>query len=96
MQDARTSGMVFDPVELVSYFSRIVTLRPGDLIFTGSPSGIGLSRNPQVYLRPGQVMITEVEGIGQMVNRLVAEELRTRDRQEAQAAQPAQLARSSC
>jgi acylpyruvate hydrolase len=88
MQDARTSGMVFDPVELVSYFSRIVTLRPGDLIFTGSPSGIGLSRNPQVYLRPGQVMTTEVEGIGQMVNRLVAEELRTGERQEAQAAQP--------
>jgi hypothetical protein len=52
-----------------------VTLHPGDLIFTGSPSGIGLSRNPQVYLLPGQVMTTEVEGIGQMVNRLVAEEL---------------------
>lgn len=73
MQDARTSDMIFDPVVLVSYISRIVTLRPGDLIFTGTPQGVGIVRRPPVYLRPGQVLTTEIEGIGQLVNTFVAE-----------------------
>jgi acylpyruvate hydrolase len=75
MQDGRTGDMVFDPVDLVSYISRFVTMRPGDLIFTGTTAGVGMVRTPPVYLRPGQVMITEVEGIGQTVNRLVADDV---------------------
>jgi acylpyruvate hydrolase len=79
MQDFRTSDMIFDPVDLVCYFSTAVTLRPGDLIFTGTGPGVGIVRKPEVYLRPGQVLTTEVEGIGQTVNRLVAEPLQPRD-----------------
>ena len=76
MQDSRTSDMLFGPVELVAYISRIVTLRPGDLIFTGTPAGVGLARRPQVYVRPGQVLTTEIDGIGKTVNTFVAEDLR--------------------
>jgi len=89
MQDSRTSDMVFDPVELVAYISRFVTLRPGDLIFTGTPSGVGVTRKPQVYLRPGQVLRTEIEGIGASVNTLVAEDLRSFAGDREPAAQPA-------
>jgi acylpyruvate hydrolase len=75
MQDSRTSGTVFNPIELVAYTSRIVTLQPGDMIFTGTPAGVGVSKKPMVYLRPGQVLTTEIEGIGKTVNPLVAEDL---------------------
>jgi acylpyruvate hydrolase len=74
-QDFRTSDMVFGPVELVSYLSRIVTLRPGDLIFTGTGQGVGITKDPQVYLHPGQSMVSELVGITQAVNKLVAEEI---------------------
>lgn len=75
MQDSRTSDMLFDPVEIVAYLSRIGTLRPGDMIFTGTPSGVGFARKPQVFVRPGQVLTTEIEGIGKTVNSFVAEDL---------------------
>jgi acylpyruvate hydrolase len=71
VQSDHTSAVVFDPVETVSYVSKFVTLRPGDLVFTGSPAGVGISRTPPTYLRAGQVLTSEVEGIGTMVNRLV-------------------------
>jgi acylpyruvate hydrolase len=74
-QDFRTSSIEFGPVELVSYLSRIVPLRPGDLIFTGTGQGVGITKDPQVYLKPGQTMVTELVGITQAVNRLVAEEI---------------------
>ena len=73
MQDARTSSLLFDPVALVSYASTIVTLRPGDLFFTGTPEGVGAGRTPPVFLKPGQVMTTRIEGIGELVNPCVAE-----------------------
>jgi acylpyruvate hydrolase len=73
MQNARTSDLLFDPVELVAYISSLLTLRPGDLVFTGTPEGVGFARTPPVYLQPRQVMITEIEGIGQLVNKLLAE-----------------------
>ena len=79
MQDSRTSDMLFGPVELVAYISRIVTLRPGDMIFTGTPAGVGLARRPQVYVRPGQVLTTEIDGIGKTVNTFVAEDLHLDD-----------------
>ena len=72
-QDARTAEMIFDPVDLVAYVSRFGTLRPGDLIFTGTPEGVGIVRRPPVYLRPGQVLTTMIEGIGELANRFVAE-----------------------
>jgi acylpyruvate hydrolase len=73
MQDARTSDLLFDPVDVVAYASTIVTLRPGDLIFTGTPDGVGAARTPPVFLRDGQVVTTRIEGLGELVNRFVAE-----------------------
>jgi acylpyruvate hydrolase len=73
MQDARTSSLLFDPVKLVSYASTIVTLRPGDLFFTGTPEGVGAGRTPPVFLKPGQVMTTRIEGIGELINPIVPE-----------------------
>ena len=71
MQDARTSDLLFDPAAIVSYVSSFMTLLPGDLIATGTPSGVGAARDPQVFLRPGQTVRTSIEGIGSCVNRIV-------------------------
>jgi acylpyruvate hydrolase len=73
MQDGRTSDLLFDPVATVQYLSTICTLEPGDLISTGTPSGVGHARKPPVYLQPGQLVRTSVEGIGELVNRCVPE-----------------------
>jgi acylpyruvate hydrolase len=73
MQDARTSDLVFDPIETVRYLSTICTLEPGDLISTGTPGGVGFARTPPVFLAPGQVVTTVIEGIGELVNRCIGE-----------------------
>lgn len=72
MQDARTSDLLFDPVDVVAYASTVVTLRPGDLIFTGTPDGVGAARQPPVFIQDGQVVTTRIEGVGEMVNRFTA------------------------
>lgn len=72
-QLSRTSDLLFGPVAIVAYLSRILTLEPGDLIATGTPDGVGAGRRPPVYLRPGQVVRTAIEGIGELVNVCVAE-----------------------
>ena len=66
-QEDRTSNLLFDVPTLVSYLSSILTLAPGDLIFTGTPEGVGASS--QRYLKPGDVITTTIEGIGSMTNR---------------------------
>jgi acylpyruvate hydrolase len=53
---------------VIRYASEIVTLRPGDLVLTGTPGGVGYGMDPPVYLRPGQVVRTSIEGIGELVN----------------------------
>jgi acylpyruvate hydrolase len=68
VQEAKTSELVFDPVDLVRYVSTIVTLRPGDVIATGTPGGVGHARTPARYLDEGDVLITEIEGIGRLEN----------------------------
>jgi acylpyruvate hydrolase len=73
MQSARTSDLVFGPAELVAYISAITTLRPGDLIVTGTPGGVGAARDPKVFLAPGQVLRTVIQSIGECHNRCVAE-----------------------
>ena len=73
MQRGRTSDLLFGPAAIVSYISQFATLCPGDLISTGTPGGVGAGRNPQVFLQPGQVLTTAVEGIGSCVNHCVAE-----------------------
>jgi acylpyruvate hydrolase len=71
MQDARTGDLVFDPATIVSYVSQILTLEPGDVIATGTPSGVGAARDPARFLRPGDVVRTSIEGIGELVNTCV-------------------------
>lgn len=69
-QDARTSDLIFDIPHLVAYISSICTLEPGDLIFTGTPSGVGVMSG--TFLKPGDVVTTTIEGVGTMTNRCVA------------------------
>lgn len=73
MQQSRTSDLLFSPAEIVAYASQAITLKPGDLIATGTPGGVGNARKPPVYLQPGQVLRTWIEGLGECVNRCVAE-----------------------
>ncbi|GAA1738113.1 fumarylacetoacetate hydrolase family protein [Luedemannella helvata] len=70
-QASRTSDLLFGPAELVGYLSRIVTLRPGDLIFTGTPGGVGQSRTPAEFLHAGSIVETTIEGIGSLRNTCV-------------------------
>jgi acylpyruvate hydrolase len=79
MQDGRTSDLVFDMVELVSYISTFTELGAGDVISSGTPSGVGDGRRPPVYLRDGQVVRATIEGIGATVNRCVAARAPTHD-----------------
>jgi 2-keto-4-pentenoate hydratase/2-oxohepta-3-ene-1,7-dioic acid hydratase in catechol pathway len=72
MQASRTSDMIFGVPALVSYLSGLCTLEPGDLIFTGTPSGVGSTRTPRRYLVPGEVITSTIEGIGTLENRCVA------------------------
>src|SRR5690606_32505459 len=67
-QQANTSSMVFDVAEIIAQLSRGMTLLPGDIIATGTPSGVGLGLTPPVFLQPGDVMLAEIEGIGRLEN----------------------------
>ncbi len=76
MQDSNTAELIFPVDQLVSYISQFCTLNPGDLIFTGTPGGVGMGRQPPVYLKPGDVTEVEIERIGVLRNRFEAEEIR--------------------
>jgi 2,4-diketo-3-deoxy-L-fuconate hydrolase len=71
VQHARTSELIFSVPRLVAELSAIVALLPGDIIFTGTPSGIGATRKPPRFLRPGSVVESWIEGIGSIRNRCV-------------------------
>jgi len=73
MQLARTSDLLFTPADIVAYTSQAITLRPGDLLLTGTTGGVGDARKPPVYLRPGQVLRSYVEGLGECLNHCIAE-----------------------
>jgi len=72
-QDGSTSNMIFGVKKLVSYLSQFMTLHPGDIITTGTPSGVGMGRNPPVFLRAGQTVRLSVEGLGEQQQRVVAD-----------------------
>lgn len=72
VQDGRTRDLIFSVPELVSKLSSTVTLLPGDLIFTGTPSGVGLGRKPQRFLTPGEELTSRIAGIGELRQRFVA------------------------
>jgi 2-keto-4-pentenoate hydratase/2-oxohepta-3-ene-1,7-dioic acid hydratase in catechol pathway len=72
MQDATTALMIHDVFEQVAYASNILTLRPGDVIATGSPAGVGSARKPPIFFKPGDVSACTYEGIGTLTNPVVA------------------------
>lgn len=72
MQNQSTKDMVFSVATLISYFSQTMTLLPGTVLYTGTPSGIGLARKPPRLLRPGDVIEVDIEKVGVLRNRLVA------------------------
>jgi 2-keto-4-pentenoate hydratase/2-oxohepta-3-ene-1,7-dioic acid hydratase in catechol pathway len=71
MQDGTTADMVFDVPSLIAYISTYIALEPGDLLITGTPSGVGVFRDPPVFLEPGDVVRCEVERIGRVENRVI-------------------------
>jgi len=69
LQDSRTSDLVFSVPRLIKELSEVLPLLPGDVIFTGTPAGVGVTRQPPRFLRPGQVIESWIEGIGTIRNR---------------------------
>ena len=72
VQSSRTADLIFSVPELIEWISRVCTLEPGDLVFTGTPSGVGDSRQPPRYLGAGMTLETTLEGVGTMRNPVVA------------------------
>lgn len=72
MQDGSTQEWLFSLPKLLSFLSRRMTLEPGDIISTGTPAGVGVFRKPPVFLKPGDVVVLEAEGIGRLENHVVA------------------------
>jgi 2-keto-4-pentenoate hydratase/2-oxohepta-3-ene-1,7-dioic acid hydratase in catechol pathway len=73
MQKSNTSLMIFDVPAIISQLSRSMTLLAGTAILTGTPSGVGFTRTPPVFLRPGDSVTVSIEGIGDLTNPVVAE-----------------------
>jgi 2-keto-4-pentenoate hydratase/2-oxohepta-3-ene-1,7-dioic acid hydratase in catechol pathway len=78
MQSASTAQMIFNIPRTIEYLSSFTTLRPGDVIATGTPGGVGFARTPPVWLQPGDLVEVTIEGVGRIANR-VAAEARERD-----------------
>jgi acylpyruvate hydrolase len=72
-QHSRTGQLIFGPTAAVAYISTFITLRPGDLILTGTPSGVGFAMEPPVFLQSGQMVRSRIQGIGELANRCVPE-----------------------
>lgn len=70
-QDGNTKELIYKPQEIVAYISQFMTLLPGDVILTGTPAGVGYTRKPPEYLQRGDVLETEIEGLGRMRNKVL-------------------------
>ena len=77
MQDSTTADLLFDVPHLVSYLSTVLTLLPGDVIATGTPSGVGAGRKPPRFLADGELVVTTISGVGELRNRCRAESVVT-------------------
>jgi acylpyruvate hydrolase len=73
MQSDNTGDLLFDPVYLVEYISKMIRLNPGDIIATGTPGGVGHARKPEVYLHGGEFVVAEIAGIGALANHVRAD-----------------------
>lgn len=74
LQNASTTNMIFDVATQVSLLSDAMLLKPGDVIVTGTPSGVGLARDPRIFMKPGDVCEVEIEGIGLLSNPVVQQD----------------------
>lgn len=74
MQDSDTSDMIFDVPSIIAFVTEAITLEPGDLVLTGTPAGVGAHRDPPVWLRPGDVVTVEIEGVGSVTSPVVSDE----------------------
>jgi acylpyruvate hydrolase len=74
LQESNTRHLIFPIHHLIAYLSQIMTLEPGDVIATGTPAGVGMARNPKRFLRPGDVVRVEIEGLGTLENPVIAEQ----------------------
>src|ERR1700758_3378956 len=72
LQKGRTGQMIFSVSELIAQISQVCPMLPGDVVFTGTPPGVGMARKPQEFLQPGTTLISEIEGIGRLANPVVA------------------------
>jgi len=72
LQDSTTANLIFGVDEIVSHITQTTTLEPGDLILTGTPAGVGVFREPQRLLEPGDVVTIEIENVGELTNPVVA------------------------
>ena len=73
MQSSNTRNLIFKVPRLIAHLSSVFTLEPGDIIATGTPAGVGFARTPPRFLRPGDEVIVRVQGIGELVNPVIAE-----------------------
>ena len=73
LQNSSTKELIFGVDEVIAHVSQLITLQPGDLIFTGTPPGVGVARTPPIYLKPGDRMEVEIEDVGVLVNPVVGE-----------------------
>jgi 2-keto-4-pentenoate hydratase/2-oxohepta-3-ene-1,7-dioic acid hydratase in catechol pathway len=71
VQDTLTDDLIFNVPEIISYLSTIVQLLPGDVIYTGTPGGVGMARKPPMFLKAGDVLVSTIDGIGTTTNRCV-------------------------
>jgi 2-keto-4-pentenoate hydratase/2-oxohepta-3-ene-1,7-dioic acid hydratase in catechol pathway len=74
MQNSNTSNLIFKAPRLIAYLSSVFTLEPGDVIATGTPAGVGFARKPPRWLKPGDEVRVRVEGLGELMNPVVAED----------------------
>ncbi|KQY56518.1 MULTISPECIES: fumarylacetoacetate hydrolase family protein [unclassified Nocardioides] len=74
VQDGRTSELIMSVPRLIAELTKVVTLYPGDLIFTGTPAGVGVGREPQLFVAAGQTLVSSIEGIGELRQTFVPEE----------------------
>ncbi len=72
MQSSNTRNLIFGIPQLISFLSQTMTLEPGDVIATGTPPGVGNGRNPAVYMQDGDIVVVEIEGLGELTNPVVA------------------------
>jgi 2,4-diketo-3-deoxy-L-fuconate hydrolase len=72
LQKGRTSQMIFSVSALIAQISQVCPMLPGDVVFTGTPPGVGMARKPQEFLQPGTTLVSEIEGIGRLTNPVVA------------------------